>query len=90
MRLLIYVMNKSSSGLTYLFGQRDLTAHHEGHLSMTGEEICTILSTSEQEGALGSQLTKILRGVFDLDDHAVRYAMAPRTEVDALTHTANP
>ena len=55
---------------------------------MTGEEIGTILSASEQEGALDPQLTKMLRGVFDLDDHTARDAMVPRTEVDAVEHTA--
>ena len=39
---------------------------------MTGEEIRTILSASEQQGALAPQLTKMLRVVFDLDDHTVR------------------
>ena len=88
MRPLIWVMNKSSNGLLWLFGQRDLTDHSEGHFSMTGEEIRTILSASEQEGALDPQLTKMLRGVFDLDDHTARDAMIPRTEVDAVEHTA--
>jgi hypothetical protein len=30
---------------------------------MTGEEIRTILSASEQEGVLDPQLTKMLRGI---------------------------
>jgi CBS domain containing-hemolysin-like protein len=55
---------------------------------MSGEEIRTILSASEQEGALDPQLTKMLRGVFDLDEHTARDAMIPRTEVDAVEHTA--
>ncbi len=88
MRPLIWVMNKSSNGLLWMFGQRDLAEHSEGHFSMTGEEIRTILSASEQEGALDPQLTKMLRGVFDLDDHTARDAMVPRTEVDAVEHTA--
>lgn len=88
MRPLIYVMNKSSTGLLWLFGQRDLAAHGEGHFSMTGDEIRTILSSSEQEGVMDPQLTMMLRGVFDLDDHTARDAMIPRTEVDALENTA--
>jgi CBS domain containing-hemolysin-like protein len=55
---------------------------------MTGEEIRTILSASEQEGALDAQLTMMLRGVFDLDDHTARDAMVPRTEVEAVERTA--
>ncbi len=88
MRPLIWIMNKSSNGLLWLFGQRDLAAHGEAHFSMTGEEIRTILSASEQEGALDPQLTMMLRGVFDLDDHTARDAMVPRTEVEAVEHTS--
>ena len=88
MRPLIWVMNHASNGLLRAFGQGDLAEHGEGHFSMTGEEIRTILSASEQEGALDPQLTMMLRGVFDLDDHTARDAMIPRTEVDGVPHTA--
>ena len=84
MNPLIWVMNKASNGLLRLFGQGDLAEQGEAHFSMTGEEIRTILSASEQEGALEPQLTMMLRGVFDLDDHTARDAMIPRTEVEAL------
>ncbi|MCP3871514.1 MAG: DUF21 domain-containing protein [Gammaproteobacteria bacterium] len=87
LRPLIYVMNKSSNGLLWVFGQRDLAAHGEGHFSMTGDEIRTVLSASEQEGALDPQLTMMLRGVFDLDEHSARDAMVPRTELEAVEHT---
>ncbi len=83
---LIWVMNKASNKLLWLFGQRDLAAQGEGHFSMTAEEIRTILSSSEQEGVLDPQLTKMLRGVFDLDDHTARDAMVPRTDIHALAH----
>jgi CBS domain containing-hemolysin-like protein len=89
MRPLIWVMNKSANGLLTLFGQGDLTEHGDSQFSMTGEEIRTVLSASEQEGALDPQLTMMLRGVFDLDEHTARDAMIPRTEVDAVAHTAN-
>mgnify|MGYP001815669066 CR=1 FL=1 len=89
MRPVILVMNQASSGLRWVFGQRDLAESGEAHFSMTGEEIRTILSASEQEGALNPQLTKMLRGVFDLDDHTARDAMIPRTEVDAVDISAN-
>ena len=87
MRPLIWIMNKASNGLLRLFGQGDLASQGEAHFSMTGEEIRTILSASEQEGALDPQLTMMLRGVFDLDDHTARDAMVPRTEVEAVEHT---
>jgi CBS domain containing-hemolysin-like protein len=89
MRPVILVMNKASNGLLWLFGQRDLADHSDGHFSMTGEEIRTILSASEQEGVLDPQLTKMLRGVFDLDEHTARDAMIPRTEMDVLEDTAS-
>ena len=82
MRPLIYVMNKASNGLLWLLGQRDLST--QGHFSMTGEEIRTILSASEQEGVLDPKLTMMLRGVFDLDEHTARDSMVPRTEVEAV------
>jgi CBS domain containing-hemolysin-like protein len=88
MRPIIWVMNKSSSGLLKLFGQGDLTEHGDGHFSMTGEEIRTVLSASEQEGALDPQLTMMLRGVFNLDEHTARDAMIPRTEVEGIAHDA--
>jgi len=55
---------------------------------MTGDEIRTVLSASEQEGVMDPQLTMMLRGVFDLDDHTARDAMIPRTEMDVLEDTA--
>jgi CBS domain containing-hemolysin-like protein len=88
MRPLIWIMNKASNGLLRLFGQGDLAATGDAHFSMTGEEIRTILSASEQEGALDPQLTMMLRGVFDLDDHTARDAMVPRTEMEAVAHDA--
>ncbi len=84
LRPLIWVMNQSSNGLLWLFGQKDLAANTEGHFSMTGEEIRTILSASEQEGALAPQLPKMLCGVFDLYKHTAQDAMVPRTELDAV------
>lgn len=84
-RPLIWVMNKASNRLLWLFGQGDLAEQGEGHFSMTAEEIRTILSSSEQEGVLDPQLTMMLRGVFDLDDHTARDAMVPRTDILALS-----
>ncbi|MDJ0777751.1 MAG: hemolysin family protein [Gammaproteobacteria bacterium] len=88
LRPIIWFMNHSSNGLLWLIGQRELTGEGEAHFSITGEEIRTILSASEQEGVLDPQLTMMLRGVFDLDEHSARDAMIPRTEVEAVPHTA--
>ena len=86
--LILSLFEVQWNGLLWLFGQRDLAESGEAHFSMTGEEIRTILSASEQEGALNPQLTKMLRGVFDLDEHTARDAMIPRTEVDAVEISA--
>ena len=85
----IWVMNKSSNGLLWLFGQRDLVGGgHAGHFSMSEEEIRTILSASEREGVLNPEETKMIRGVFDLDEHRVRDAMIPRTDISAISKDA--
>jgi len=85
-RSVIWVMEKSSNGLLWLFGQRDLTGGgHSGHFSMSEEEIRTILSASEREGVLNPEETKMIRGVFDLDEHCVRDAMIPRTDISAVS-----
>ncbi len=88
LRPIIWFMNHSSNGLLWLFGQRELIENGEQHFSITGEEIRTILSASDQEGVLDPQLTRMLRGVFDLAEHTARDAMIPRTEVEAIPYTA--
>ncbi len=87
-RWVIWVMERSSNGLLWLFGQRDLTGGHGGHFSMSEEEIRTILSASEREGVLNPEETKMIRGVFDLDEHRVRDAMVPRTDISAVSTEA--
>lgn len=87
-RPVIWVMNHSSNGLLWCFGQSDLAGHGEGHFSMTEEEIRSILLASEAEGVLNSEETKMIRGVFDLDEHTVREAMIPRTDILAMPKTA--
>ena len=87
-RWVIWVMEKSSNGLLWLFGQRDLSGGHGGHFSMSEDEIRTILSASEREGVLNAEETKMIRGVFDLDEHRVRDAMVPRTDISAVSMDA--
>jgi len=88
LRPIIWVMNHASNWLLWLFGQGDLAGHRESHFSMTADEIRTILSSSEQAGAMDPQLTMMLRGIFDLDDHTARDAMVPRTELITLSSHA--
>jgi len=86
---LIWIMNKASNGLLWIFGQRNLSGHGEGHFAMSEEEIRTILSASEQDGVLNADETMMIRGVFDLDEHIVREAMIPRTDLFAIPSEAN-
>jgi CBS domain containing-hemolysin-like protein len=86
---LIWIMNKSAQGLLWLFGQRELIRQEGGvHFSMTEEEIRTILSASEREGVINPEETKMIRHVFDLDDHTTREAMIPRTDIVAVSEGA--
>jgi len=43
-----------------------------------------ILSASEKDGTLAREETEMIRGVFKLDEHTVREAMIPRTQIRAL------
>ncbi len=85
---LIWVMNKSSEGLLWVFGQRDLSKGGAGHFSITEEEIRTILTASEHDGVLNPEETQMIRGVFDLDEQQVRDAMVPRTDITAISKDA--
>ncbi len=85
---LIWIMNKSSEGLLWVFGQRDLAKEGAGHFSITEEEIRTILTASEHDGVLNPEETQMIRGVFDLDEQQVRDAMVPRTDITAMSKDA--
>ncbi len=84
-RPLIYIMKLSSNGLLWIFGQRNLEGHGESHFTMSVEEIRMILSASEKDGTLAPEETEMIRGVFKLDEHTVREAMIPRTQIRALS-----
>jgi CBS domain containing-hemolysin-like protein len=84
LRPLIYVMKLASDALLWLVGQRNLEGHGDSHFTMSVEEIRMILSASEKEGTLAPEETEMIRGVFKLDEHTVREAMIPRTEIRAL------
>ena len=53
-------------------------------MTIAQEEIRTILTASEREGAIDPEETQMIRRVFDLDDHLTREAMIPRTEIIAV------
>jgi CBS domain containing-hemolysin-like protein len=82
---LIYFMKLASNGLLWIFGQRNLAHEGEGHFTMSVEEIRMVLTASEKDGVLAPEETQMIRGVFNLDEHTVREAMVPRTEIMALS-----
>ncbi len=86
---LIWIMNKASEGLLWVFGQRDLAKDGAGHFSISEDEIRTILTASEKDGVLNAEETQMIRGVFDLDEHRVRDAMVPRTDITAISQDAS-
>ena len=77
----IWVLNRSSNGLLWLLGQRDLAGPGGGHFSISEEELRTILAASEKEGILNPEETRMIRGVFELDEQVVRDVMVPRTSI---------
>ena len=66
----------------------NLGGHGESHFTMSVEEIRMILEASEKDGMLAPEETEMIRGVFELDEHSVREAMVPRTQIRALPQNA--
>ena len=87
-RPLIAVMKWASDLLLRLSGQGNLGGHGESHFTMSVEEIRMILEASEKDGMLAPEETEMIRGVFELDEHSVREAMVPRTQIRALPQNA--
>lgn len=77
----IWLLNHASNGLLRLFGQKDLAAPKGGHLSISEEELRTILVASESEGILSAEETAMIQSVFDLEDYTVVEVMTPRTKI---------
>ena len=80
----IWLLNHASNGLLRLFGQRYLASPKGGHLSISEEELRTILVASESEGILDPEETAMIQGVFDLEEHTVEEVMVPRTKIVGL------
>jgi CBS domain containing-hemolysin-like protein len=77
----IWLLNRSSKALLRLFGQRDLSGPRGGHFSISGEELKTILTASERDGVLNPEATRMIRGVFDLEELKVADVIVPRVDV---------
>ncbi|MBF0612894.1 MAG: HlyC/CorC family transporter [Magnetococcales bacterium] len=84
-RPVIWLMQHASNFLLFCVGQKDLIGAHGEHFSMTEEEIRTIIAASEGAGVLEPGEAKMITGVFDLEEHSVREAMIPRTDILALS-----
>ena len=80
----IWLLNHASNALLRLFGQKDLAAPKGGHLSISEEELRTILVASESEGILDSEETAMIQSVFDLEEHSIAEIMVPRTQIVGL------
>ena len=80
----IWLLNHASNGLLRLLGQKDLAAPKGGHLSISEEELRSILVTSESEGILDSEETAMLQSVFNLEEHSIAEIMIPRTKIVGL------
>jgi len=80
----IWFLNTASNGLLRLFGQKDIASPVKGHLSISEEELRTILVASESEGILDPEETAMIQGVFDLEEHSVDEIMTPRTTIVGL------
>jgi CBS domain containing-hemolysin-like protein len=80
----IWLLNHASNGLLRLFGQRDLVGPKGGHLSISEEELRSILAASGSEGILDPAETAMIQGVFDLEEHTAEEVMVPRTKIVGL------
>jgi CBS domain containing-hemolysin-like protein len=78
----IWFLNRSSNFLLRLFGQRDISGGPEGgHFTISGEELKVILQAGERDGVLNPEATRMIRGVFDLEELKVVDVLVPRVDV---------
>ena len=85
-RPVIWVMNHASNGLLWICGQGDIIGGGDGHGSaaMSEEELQTVMVASEQAGHISPDVSRIVRGAFNLGGDKVRAVMVPRVNVQAL------
>ena len=80
----IWLLNYCSNGLLRLLGQKDLASPISGHLSISEEELRSILVASESEGILEPEETAMIKAVFDLEEYTASEIMTPRTKLVCL------
>lgn len=78
----IWVLNKSSSGVLRLIG---VTSATEGEMAHSQEELRMILASSEKAGILSEENREIIEGVFQFSKRTARQIMVPRTDVAVLS-----
>jgi len=80
----IWLLNYASNNLLRLLGQKDLASPIKGHLSISEDELRSILVASESEGILEPEETAMIQAVFDLEEHSADEIMIPRTKMVSL------
>ena len=80
----IWLLNYASNNLLRLLGQKDLASPIKGHLSISEDELRSILIASESEGILEPEETAMIQAVFDLEEHSADEIMIPRTKMVSL------
>lgn len=80
----IWLLNYASNGLLRVLGQKDLASPISGHLSISEDELRSILVASESEGILEPEETAMIQAVFDLEEHSAVEIMIPRTKIVSL------
>lgn len=79
---IIWVLNKSSSGVLRLIG---VTSATHGEIAHSQEELRLILASSEKAGILSEENREIIEGVFQFSKRTARQIMVPRTDVAVLS-----
>jgi CBS domain containing-hemolysin-like protein len=80
----IWLLNHASNGVLRLLGQKDLASPISGHLSISEDELRSILVASESEGILEPEETAMIQAVCDLEEHSAGEIMVPRTKIVSL------
>ncbi|MBI4654029.1 MAG: HlyC/CorC family transporter [Nitrospirae bacterium] len=80
----VWVFNKSSNFIIHLFGGEIKPIPH----LLTEEEMKTMISMGEEEGAIKEEEKEMLHKIFEFGDKRVSEAMVPRTEIVAVTEDA--
>lgn len=81
---LIWIFNASSKLILRFFGVKEKPSSP----FVTEEEIKTMITIGEEEGAIEEEEKKLLHRVFEFGDTEVSEAMVPRTEVTAIPEDA--